>query len=164
MDWFIIVGIIGAIFLAITVLFDGILDFMHLNFFDNGMFNMTGVAASVSFFGLIGYFVNYYQHNTIVAILSATVVGIIAGLVVGVLTNYLIKSSQDDGYYSEDKMIGSTAKVINGAPTGKYATVPLMMNGVQLYLSAICDEDLQKDDKIRVIKTISPTLVEVEKI
>lgn len=162
---FLIIGIVAIALLLISLLFDGLFDFLDL---DVG----GGIVSSASIFGFLGTFgFTGYILGTSTELEGLALYGISigAGLVLGILVGLFYKAlkNSDSGSSDINTLVGTDAQVVSPIPeNGRsgYGEIRSFFNGQTNIVSAITDEkeEIGRGKTVIIETIISSTLYKVK--
>jgi membrane protein implicated in regulation of membrane protease activity len=168
MDWvtgaFLIVGAIGVVLLAISLLFGELLQFGHADV--DGPFSVPVVAGFVGSFGFVGGIVAALVPG---AGAPSALLGGVAGLATAFPTGWLVirltralMRMPTDATLTRDDLIGALGTVTTPIRPGGYGEVKLAISGQVLKYNARSERALPLGTPVLVIETPSETSVVVE--
>ena len=166
MIFFLALGIVGVLVLALSLIFDGVLE----GLFDGGVAALDGllslpvIAAFVSMLGFSGALV---LGTTGLGAGAATAAGAVAGAGAGWVTwrfsRTLMRDQTGAAPRGED-MVGVTGSVVTPIPADGYGEVLLSLSGQPVKLSARSETPVERNAEIWVDATLSPTSVSVRPV
>ena len=157
---FLLIGIIGAVLLLISLLLDGVFDFFD---FGDGPLSLTTIAAFATIFGFASFgFVGAGLSTQMAALFGAG-----AGVIGGAVSWWLARTLRDDTSntaVSTSTLVGAIAHVILAIPGGsRVGEISLSRHGERLSLTATATEAIARGEQVRIIATLTPTSVVVER-
>lgn len=158
---FLVIGIIGATFLLLSFLLDGIFEAFDFDILDNGILSTVSLAVFTSVFGFVGWIGVTLGWSMIANISIGFMGGAVAGIVIGVIMKYLRESSQADGAYSVETLVGKTARVTSGAGAGEYGTITVTFQGMNESLGAVSTRKLVVGQEVIIEAVLSHSSVKV---
>jgi membrane protein implicated in regulation of membrane protease activity len=156
---FVVVGVIGAVLLVSTLLFDDVIDDLI-----PGLDFLTGpvIGAFLAAFGLFGWFLDDgVASPTSVALAAAIGGGAVFGAGTYRLTRALI-NQPTDATPTTASLVGSTAKVVTPIRGGGVGEVLVTLGGAASKFTATADGDLPAGTTVVVTAVESPTKVRVQ--
>ncbi|WNI23819.1 hypothetical protein [Streptomyces sp. ITFR-16] len=167
MTLFLGLGIAGVVLLALSLVFDGILEGLFGGVLDglfDGLLSLPVIAGFISMLGFGGAIV---LGTTGVGTIAATGVGALAGLVAAVLTWKLSRAlmrDQTDATPRDEDLVGTSGSVVTAIPAGGYGEVLLRLGGQLVKLSARSGVPVARGTEIWVEATLSSTSVSVRPV
>lgn len=169
MTLFLGLGIAGVALLALSLIFDGILEGLFdgvgvLDGLFDGLLSLPVIAGFVSMLGFGGAIV---LGTTGLSTLAATGAGVLAGLVAAGLTWKLSRAlmrDQTDGTPRGEDLIGTSGAVVTPIPAGGYGEVLLSLGGHLVKMSAKSQEPVPRGAEIWVEAALSTTSVSVRPV
>lgn len=156
---FVVIGVIGAVLLISTLLFDDVIDELvpGLDFLSGPV-----LGAFLAAFGLFGWFLDDgIDSPTIVAIAAALGGGALFGAGTYRLTRALI-NQPTDATPTAASLVGSTARVVTAIRGGSVGEVLVTLGGAPSKFTATADNDLPTGTTVVVTAVESPTKVRVQ--
>lgn len=158
---FAVVGAVGAVLLLLSLLLDGLFDFFD---FGDGPLSLTTIAAFTTIFGFSAFgFVGAGVPPQIAALLGAG-----AGLLGGAAAWWLsrvMSNAESNSSVSVDELPGSEAVVVLEIPKGGgFGEVSLVRHGERMTLSATSANRVERGARVKILATLSPTSVSVERL
>lgn len=156
---FIVIGIVGAVLLLSSLLFDDVIDSLvpDLDFISGPV-----IGAFLAAFGLFGWFAT---SGVGVPTLGALMVGSAGGTVFAgftyKLTDTLI-NQPTDGTPTTESLIGQTGRVVTPVRADGIGEVLVALGGASTKYTATADCDLATGASVVVISVESPTKVRVQ--
>jgi membrane-bound ClpP family serine protease len=156
---FIVIGVVGAILLLSSLLFDDFIDGLvaDLDFISGPV-----IGAFLAGFGLFGWF---FGSGIGVPVFAATVVAIGGGIVIGAatfkFTDALI-NQPTDATPTTESLIGQSGKVVTPVVANGFGEVLVALGGASTKYTATADSDLPTGSQVVVIAVESPTKVRVQ--
>ena len=156
-----LLALVGFVLLAVSVVFDGVLD----GVLDAGPDWLTGVSIGgfLTVFGFVGVFATKAEWSPLAAALAAA----LSALAVAALINFIalrLMRSNDSTSVSHTNLVGLTGRSVLGAKAGAQGEVMLTLAGQPLKVNGRCQEDLAPGDAVRVTESASISSVTVEKL
>lgn len=166
MGFFLALGISGVVVLALSLIFDGVLEGLFGSGADalDGLLSLPVIAGFVSMLGFGGALV---LGTTGLGPAAATAAGTAAGAGAGWVTwrfsKALLRDSSAAAPRSED-MVGTTGSVVTPIPADGYGEVLLPLSGQPVKLSARSAAPVERDAEVWVDAVLSPTAVSVRPV
>lgn len=169
MAWFLGLGIAGVVLLALSLVFDGVLEGLFdgvgvLDGLFDGMLSLPVIAGFVSMFGFSGAIV---VGSTGLGPVGATAVGVPAGVVTGWLTYRLSRALMNDWSGAaprDDDLIGASGSVVTAIPAGGYGEVLVRLAGQPVKLAAKSPVPMARGAEVWVDQALSHTAVSVRPV
>lgn len=156
---FLIIGVVGLIFLVISLILDGIFEAFS---FGDGPLSLTTISAFLGIFGfsaLICY--TTFGWGAMASAGAGSIPAILGGLGAWAITQFLKKSEHSDTV-SSTALVGATAAVTLSIPKqGGYGEISIRHNDNVYNFSATSDDEIPKGKQVIVDRVISNTLVAV---
>lgn len=154
---YLIIAGVGFAILLMSVLFDGILDFLD---FDTPFLSGSAIGAFLGGYGLTGLLLP--DAWGVGAYLAALVPALALGALAAMLTRSLHRS-ESSGSVTADKVLGAVGQVVNPIRDGRYGEVTVSVMGQLVKYNAKSTEDLEPGTQIYVAASLSPSAVIVER-
>lgn len=167
MTLFLGLGIAGVVLLALSLIFDGILEGLFGGVLDglfDGLLSLPVIAGFVSMLGFGGAIV---LGTTGVGTVAAVGAGVLAGLVAAWLTwkfSRALMRDQTNATPRSDDLIGSSGSVVTAIPADGYGEVLLRLGGHVVKLSAKSPVPVERGAEIWVEASLSTTSVSVRAV
>lgn len=167
MTLFLGLGIAGVVLLALSLIFDGILEGLFGGVLDglfDGLLSLPVIAGFISMLGFGGAIV---LGTTGVGTFAAVGAGIVAGLVAAWLTwkfSQALMRDQTNAAPREADLVGSAGSVVTAIPSEGYGEVLLRLGGQVVKLSAKSPVPVARGTEIWVEATLSTTSVSVRPV
>lgn len=156
---FVVVGVIGAVLLITSLVFDDVLEGVLP---DGDWISGPIIGAFLAAFGIAGWAVtDGFDAPGWLASLVGIAAGIALGYAAFLVTRALVHSPTD-ATPTAGALVGREGRVVTGALPGQLAEVLVRIGGQQIKLAAICDDELARGAAIVVIDAASPTKVVVQ--
>lgn len=161
---FLVLGIVGLVFLAISFFLDGIMDAFDFEFGD-GYLSITSLAAFLAAFGFSGVLaISGFEASVGVAVIVGAVVGALALGGAGALTRYL-KADDGEGAPSSRTIVGLRGTIVTSiSGPGSYGEISLNHGGHIAKMGALADEAIPAGTSVQVITALSATSVKVSRL
>ncbi len=156
---FVVIGVIGALLLVSTLVFDDVIDELipGLDFISGPV-----VGAFLAAFGLFGWFLDDgVDSPTVIAIAAAIGGGVMFGGLTFRLTRALMHQPTD-ATPTTSSLVGKSAKVVTPIRAGGLGEVLVILGGAATKYTATADADLATGTEVVVIAIESPTKVRVQ--
>lgn len=167
MTLFLGLGIAGVVLLALSLIFDGILEGLFGGALDglfSGLLSLPVIAGFVSMLGFGGAIV---LGTTGVGVFVATTAGVLAGLVAAWLTwkfSRALMRDQTDATPRGEDLVGTPGSVVTAIPADGYGEVLVRLGGQLVKLSAKSSVPVARGTEIWVEATLSTTSVSVRPV
>ncbi|MDX3528168.1 hypothetical protein P1P75_17430 [Streptomyces sp. ID05-39B] len=169
MSWFLGFGIVGVVLLALSLVFDGVLEGLFdgvgvLDGLFDGLLSLPVIAGFVSMFGFSGAIA---MGATGVGAAGASAVGATAGLATGWLAYRLSRALLRDrsGAAPRDvDLIGAAGSVVTAIPADGYGEVLVHLAGQPVKLAARSVAPVARGAEVWVEATLSQTAVSVRPV
>jgi membrane-bound ClpP family serine protease len=156
---FLVIGVVGLVLLAISLLvgdvLDGVTDGLPSDLFSTEV--IGGFIAATGFGGAVAAAAG-------APAVVAWPVGIVAGVLFGWFAGWLtrvIRSGGTDESVSTDDTVGHSGRVVSAIPADGFGSVTVYVGGHTLRLNARADAPLEAGAEIHVTSVLSPTAVTV---
>lgn len=156
---FIVIGIVGALLLLSSLLFDDVIDGLvpDLDFISGPV-----IGAFLAAFGLFGWFATSgVGAPTLIALAAAAGGGVVFGGFTYKLTDALI-NQPTDGTPTTDSLVGQTARVVTPVRADGIGEVLVALGGASTKFTATADTDIGTGASVVVVAVESPTKVRVQ--
>ncbi|WP_340377609.1 hypothetical protein U5640_22730 [Streptomyces sp. SS7] len=169
MNWFLGLGIAGVVLLALSLVFDGVLEGLFggvgvLDGLFDGLLSLPVIAGFVSMLGFSGAIA---MGTTGVDAVGATVIGTPAGIATGWLAyrlSRLLLRDRSGAAPRDDDLIGAPGSVITAIPADGYGEVLVHLAGQPVKLSAKSPTPVARGAEVWVEATLSQTAVSVRPV
>lgn len=166
MAWFLGLGIAGVVLLALSLVFDGVLEglFDGVDVLDglfDGWLSLPVIAGFVSMLGFSGAIA---MGTTGLGAVGATAIGVPAGVGTGWLAYRLSRALMSDRSGAaprDDDLIGVSGSVVTAIPADGYGEVLVRLAGQPVKLSAKSPVAVARGAEVWVEATLSQTAVAV---
>ena len=156
---FIVIGIVGAVLLLSSLLFDDVIDGLvpDLDFISGPV-----IGAFLAAFGLFGWFATSgVDLPSLLAIVIALGGGVVFGGFTFKLTDALI-NQPTDATPTTASLVGQTGKVVTPVRADGIGEVLVALGGASTKYTATADTDLATGSPVVVVAVESPTKVRVQ--
>ncbi|ULR52307.1 hypothetical protein [Streptomyces deccanensis] len=169
MTWFLGLGIAGVVLLALSLVFDGVLEGLFggvdaLDGLFDGWLSLPVIAGFVSMLGFSGAIV---LGTTGLGAVGASAVGVPAGAATGWLAYRLSRALLNDRSSAAprgDDLIGAAGSVVTAIPVGGYGEVLVHLAGQPVKLAAKSPSPVPRGAEIWVEEALSQTAVSVRPV
>lgn len=164
MSLFLIIAIIGAILLAVSLIFGEIFEaFDSLDIAPDGVLSGASIGGFFTGFGAFGIILsNTTKLSTVIIAVLAVVGGLALGGIAVALTRFFKSQETDGTHLSTESLLGVVGVVIMGGTAGTLCSGRFPFNGASRDLTLRSDTDLEDGQSV-IIKTIlSHSTVKVE--
>lgn len=166
MTWFLGLGIAGVVLLALSLLFDGVLEGLFdpvgaLDGLFDGLLSLPVIAGFVSMLGFSGAIT---MGTTGLGAVGATAVGVPAGVATGWLAYRLSRALMSDRSGTaprDDDLIGAAGSVVTAIPADGYGEVLVQLAGQRVKLAAKSPVPVARGADVWVDQALSSTAVSV---
>ncbi|MFC9916120.1 hypothetical protein [Streptomyces sp. NPDC059862] len=169
MAWFLGLGIAGVVLLALSLIFDGVLEGLFdgvdaLDGLGDGLLSLPVIAGFVSMLGFSGAIV---MGTTGLGAAGATAIGVPTGVATGWLTYRLSRALMSDRSGAaprDDDLIGASGAVVTAIPADGYGEVLVHLAGQPVKLAARSAVPVARGAEVWVEQALSPTSVSVRPV
>jgi membrane protein implicated in regulation of membrane protease activity len=169
MGWFLGLGIVGIVLLALSLVFDGVLEGLFdgvgvLDGLFDGLLSLPVIAGFVSMLGFSGAIA---MGTTGVGAVGATAIGTPAGLVTGWLAYRLSRvllRDRSGAAPRDDDLLGASGSVVTAIPADGYGEVLVHLGGQRVKLAAKSVAPVARGAEVWVEGTLSQTAVSVRPV
>ncbi|WP_406452026.1 hypothetical protein OG782_17580 [Streptomyces sp. NBC_00876] len=167
MTLFLGLGIAGVVLLALSLVFDGILEGLFGGVLDglfDGLLSLPVIAGFVSMLGFGGALV---LGTTGAGTIAATAAGVLAGLAAAWLTWKFSRALMRDRTTATPRgedLLGTSGSVVTAIPADGYGEVVLRLGGQPVKLAAKSPVPVERGAEIWVEATLSTTSVSVRPV
>ncbi|MBD3554393.1 MULTISPECIES: hypothetical protein [Streptomyces] len=167
MTFFLGLGIAGIVLLALSLIFDGVLEGLFGGVLDglfDGLLSLPVIAGFVSMLGFGGAVV---LGTTGAGTVAATAVGVAAGLVAAWLTWKLSQALMRDQTHTTPRgsdLVGTSGSVVTAIPAEGYGEVMLRLGGQPVKYAAKSAVPVARGTEIWVEEALSTTSVAVRPV
>jgi membrane protein implicated in regulation of membrane protease activity len=165
--WFLGLGIAGLALLALSLIFDGVLEGLFDGVLDglfDGLLSLPVIAGFVSMLGFGGAIV---LGTTELGPVGATAVGVAAGVAAGWATYRFSRALMRDQTAAAPRsgdLVGTSGSVVTPIPADGYGEVLVYLAGQPLKLAAKSPVPVARGAEIWVEAALSPTSVAVRPV
>ncbi|NEC68350.1 hypothetical protein [Streptomyces sp. SID9727] len=167
MTLFLGLGIAGIALLALSLIFDGILEGLFGGLLEGLFGGLVSLPVIAGFLSMLGFGGAIVLGTTGAGTLVATVAGVAAGLVAALLTwkfsRALMRDQTDATPRSED-LVGTSGSVVTAIPADGYGEVLLRLGGQLVKLSARSTVPVSRGAEVWVEASLSSTSVSVRPV
>lgn len=157
MTTFLIIGVVGVVLLAVSLVLGDILG-GALDAVAGDVFSSAVIGGFVAAFGFGAAIVQGLGAPTLVAVLIGLGVGGLAGGFTLWLTRLVRDGSSDATLESQDAL-GRSGRVISHIPGDGFGTVRVQIGGHAVQLNARAERPIATGTEIHVTEVLSPTAV-----
>ncbi|WP_406174984.1 hypothetical protein [Streptomyces sp. NBC_00996] len=169
MAWFLGLGIAGVVLLALSLLFDGVLEgvFGGVSALDglfDGLLSLPVIAGFVSMLGFSGAIA---MGTTGLGAVGATAIGVPAGVATGWLAYRLSRALMSDRSGAaprDDDLIGVPGSVVTAIPADGYGEILVQLGGQRVKLVAKSPVPVARGAEVWVEEALSHTAVSVRQV
>ncbi|MFB8082921.1 hypothetical protein [Streptomyces sp. NPDC056013] len=166
MEWFLGFGIAGLIVLALSLVFDGVLESVGggLDGFLDGFLSLPVIAGFVSALGFTGALATGAAGaGAIVATLTGLAAGTLAGWATWRFSRALLRDGDAPAPRGED-LTGTSGAVVTAIPAGGYGEVLLYLAGQPVKYAAKAAAPVERGAEVWVESVLSATSVAVRPV
>ncbi|MEU5820912.1 hypothetical protein K388_03426 [Streptomyces sp. KhCrAH-43] len=167
MTLFLGLGIAGVALLALSLVFDGILEGLFGGLLEGLFGGLVSLPVIAGFLSMLGFGGAIVLGTTGAGTLAATVAGVAAGLVAAVLTwrfSRALMRDQTDATPRNEDLVGTSGSVVTAIPADGYGEVLLRLGGQLVKLSARSTVPVARGAEIWVEAALSSTSVSVRPV
>ncbi|NED13263.1 hypothetical protein [Streptomyces sp. SID9124] len=167
MTLFLGLGIAGVALLALSLVFDGILEGLFGGLLEGMFGGLVSLPVIAGFLSMLGFGGAIVLGTTGAGTLVATVAGVAAGLVAAVLTwkfSRALMRDQTDATPRNEDLVGTSGSVVTAIPADGYGEVLLRLGGQLVKLSARSTVPVARGAEIWVEAALSSTSVSVRPV
>ncbi|GAA2998943.1 hypothetical protein JCM13580A_34320 [Streptomyces drozdowiczii] len=167
MTLFLGLGIAGVALLALSLVFDGILEGLFGGLLEGLFGGLVSLPVIAGFLSMLGFGGAIVLGTTGAGTLAATVAGVAAGLVAAVLTwrfSRALMRDQTDATPRNEDLVGTSGSVVTAIPADGYGEVLLRLGGQLVKLSARSAVPVARGAEIWVEAALSSTSVSVRPV
>ncbi|MFD5337575.1 hypothetical protein [Streptomyces hawaiiensis] len=169
MAWFLGLGIAGVVLLALSFVFDGVIEGLFdgvavLEGIVDGLLSLPVIAGFVSMLGFSGAIV---LETTGLGAVGATLIGVPAGVLTGWFAYRLSRALMDESSGDaprDDDLVGVPGSVVTAIPAGGYGEVLVHRAGQLVKLSAKSPVAVARGAEVWVERTLSQSAVTVRPV
>lgn len=159
MTAFVVIGIVGLLLLAVSLVLGDLLDGVG-DVIPSDLFSTEVVGGFVAALGFGGAVADAAGAPGAVAWPVGIACGVAFGWFAGWLTR-LVRSGGSDATLSTDDSVGHSGRVVSAIPADGFGSVTIAVGGHTLRLNARADVPLEPGAEVHVTSVISPTAVTV---
>ncbi|MEU1277373.1 hypothetical protein [Streptomyces sp. NPDC005805] len=166
MGWFLGLGIAGVVVLALSLIFDGLLE-GFFNGIGGGLDGLLSLPVIAGFVSMLGFAGAITLGTTGLGAGVATAVGVVAGAGAGWLTWRFSSALMRDGDADTprgDDLVGSSGTVVTGIPSAGYGEVLVYLAGQPVKYAAKSDTPVTRGTEVWVESVLSSTSVAVRPV
>jgi hypothetical protein len=156
---FIVIGVVGLVLLAVSLLLGDVLDGVT-DGLPSDLFSTEVIGAFVAATGFGGAVADAAGAPAVIAWPAGLAAGVVFAWFAGWLTR-LIRGGGTDTSVSTDDTVGHSGRVVSAIPAEGFGSVTVYVGGHTLRLNARSDEPLEAGVEIHVTSVLSPTAVTV---
>ncbi|WP_330239689.1 hypothetical protein [Streptomyces sp. NBC_00525] len=167
MTLFLGLGIAGIALLALSLIFDGILEGLFGGLLEGLFGGLVSLPVIAGFLSMLGFGGAIVLGTTGAGTLAATLAGVAAGLVAAVLTwkfSRALMRDQTDATPRNEDLVGTSGSVVTSIPADGYGEVLLRLGGQLVKLSAKSPVPIARGAEIWVEAALSSTSVSVRPV
>ncbi|TRV74668.1 hypothetical protein FKN01_24115 [Streptomyces sp. 130] len=167
MTLFLGLGIAGIALLALSLIFDGILEGLFGGLLEGLFSGLVSLPVIAGFLSMLGFGGAIVLGTTGAGTLVATVAGVAAGLVAALLTwrfSRALMRDQTDATPRNEDLVGTSGSVVTAIPADGYGEVLLRLGGQLVKLSARSTVPVARGAEVWVEASLSSTSVSVRPV
>ncbi|MGQ4487170.1 hypothetical protein LRE75_24185 [Streptomyces sp. 372A] len=167
MTLFLGLGIAGIALLALSLIFDGILEGLFGGLLEGLFGGLVSLPVIAGFLSMLGFGGAIVLGTTGAGTLVATVAGVAAGLVAALLTwkfSRALMRDQTDATPRDEDVVGTSGSVVTAIPADGYGEVLLRLGGQLVKLSARSTVPVARGAEVWVEASLSSTSVSVRPV
>ncbi|MEW2487498.1 hypothetical protein [Streptomyces sp. NPDC048411] len=167
MTLFLGLGIAGVALLALSLIFDGILEGLFGGVLDGLFDGLLSLPVIAGFLSMLGFGGAIVLGTTGAGTVAATAAGLVAGLVAAWLTwkfSRALMRDQTAATPRGDDLVGTSGSVVTAIPADGYGEVLLRLAGQPVKLAAKSPAPVERGTEIWVEATLSTTSVAVRPV
>jgi len=158
---FIVTAAVGFILLLVFLIFDGILDAVHIDFTGSGIFSGASLGGLLTGIGCGGIIGTSQGWGFFTSFLLGLFIGVAISGVAVILYRLLRKAEVAEADMSLDRLIGTSGVVTAGTQPGTRGLVQVMYLGSPRTISFSSDVPLASGESVVVSEVLGPELVNV---
>ncbi|SCF92274.1 hypothetical protein [Streptomyces sp. Ncost-T10-10d] len=167
MTLFLGLGIAGIVLLALSLIFDGILEGLFGGVLDGLFDGLLSLPVIAGFLSMLGFGGAIVLGTTGAGTVAATAAGVLAGVVAAWLTwkfSRALMRDQTSVTPRGDDLVGSSGSVVTAIPADGYGEVLLQLAGQTVKLAAKSPVPVARGTEIWVESALSATSVAVRPV
>ncbi|MEU2026552.1 hypothetical protein ABZ565_31010 [Streptomyces sp. NPDC016469] len=167
MTLFLGLGIAGIALLALSLIFDGILEGLFGGLLEGLFGGLVSLPVIAGFLSMLGFGGAIVLGTTGAGTLVATLAGVAAGLVAALLTwkfSRALMRDQTDATPRDEDLVGTSGSVVTAIPADGYGEVLLRLGGQLVKLSARSAVPVARGAEVWVEASLSSTSVSVRPV
>ncbi|MFI6962078.1 hypothetical protein [Streptomyces sp. NPDC050255] len=167
MTLFLGLGIAGIALLALSLIFDGILEGLFGGLLEGLFSGLVSLPVIAGFLSMLGFGGAIVLGTTGAGTIAATAAGALAGLVAAWLTwkfSRALMRDQTDATPRDADLVGTSGSVVTAIPADGYGEVLVQLGGQPVKLSAKSPVPVARGAEIWVEATLSTTSVSVRPV
>ena len=158
---FILTAALGIVLLLVFLIFDGILDAVHVDFTGSGIFSGASLGGLLTGIGCGGIIGTSQGWGVFRSFMLGLCVGIAIAAVAIVLYRLLKKAEAPQEDFSLDRLVGTSGVVTASSQGTGRGLVQLMYLGSPRTVSFASDVPLNAGDSVLVTEVLGPEIVNV---
>ncbi|MFC8532698.1 hypothetical protein ACFUJY_01875 [Streptomyces sp. NPDC057249] len=167
MTLFLGLGIVGIALLALSLIFDGILEGLFGGLLEGLFGGLVSLPVIAGFLSMLGFGGAIVLGTTGAGTVVATAAGVAAGLVAALLTwkfSRALMRDQTDATPRGEDLVGTSGSVVTAIPVDGYGEVLLRLGGQLVKLSARSTVPVARGAEVWVEASLSSTSVSVRPV
>lgn len=161
MTGFIVTAAIGFVLLLVFLIFDGVLDAVHVDFTGSGIFSGASLGGLLTGLGCGGMIGTSQGWGFFPALLLGVAVGLAIAAVAVLFYRLLKKSETPQEEFSLDNLVGTSGVVTASAEAGGRGLVQLTYLGSPRTVAFRTDVPLTSGEAVTVTEVVGPDVVNV---
>ncbi|MDR0849836.1 MAG: hypothetical protein LBN10_12515 [Propionibacteriaceae bacterium] len=161
MTGFIITAAVGFLMLLVSLIFDGLLDSVDMDFSGSGIFSGASLGGFLTGMGCGGIIGTAQGWDTIPALALGLGIGVAMAGVAIALYRALKNAEVPDEAFALDQMVGTTGIITAGSSAGSRGLVQVTYLGSPRTISAIAAVDVTSGEAVTVTSILGPDIVQV---
>ena len=158
---FIVTAAIGFVLLLVFLIFDGVLDAVHVDFTGSGVFSGASLGGLLTGIGCGGIIGTSQGWGFFTSFCLGLLIGLAIAAVAILLYRLLKKAETPEEEFSLDRLIGTTGLVTAGSQAGTRGLVQLMYLGSPRTVSFVSTLPLANGESVTVTDILGPDVVNV---
>ena len=158
---FIVTAAIGFVLLLVFLIFDGVLDAVHVDFTGSGVFSGASLGGLLTGLGCGGIIGTSQGWAFLPSLLLGVAVGLAIAAVAVTLYRLLRKAETPQEEFSLDKLVGTSGVVTASAQPGSRGLVQLTYLGSPRTVAFMAAVPLTSGESVTVTEVVGPEVVNV---
>ncbi len=158
---FIVTAAVGFVLLLVFLIFDGVLDAVHVDFTGSGVFSGASLGGLLTGIGCGGVIGTAQGWGFFRSFLLGVLVGLAIAAVAILLYRLLKKAEPAQEDLSFDRLVGTTGLVTAGAQPGSRGLVQVSYLGSPRTIAFSSDAPIRTGDQVTVTEVLGSEVVNV---